>query len=71
VAFTVVAYLGAVLGAALSWPSWVLDVFAFTHLAWVPADPWAATSGSVMAATGIAMAVLGFVLFRRRDVVGS
>ena len=42
VAVSVVGYVLALLGPALSWPQWLLDLSPFTHLALVPADPWAA-----------------------------
>lgn len=71
VALTVVAYVLALLGPALKWPSWVLDLSPFTHLAWVPAVPWAATSGIVMACLGLLLATVGLLAFRRRDLVGS
>jgi len=67
-ALAVVGYVLAMLGPALSWPQWVLDLSPFTHLALVPAEPWAATSGTVMLALGMALAVVGFLGFRRRDV---
>jgi ABC-2 type transport system permease protein len=71
VALAVVTYVLALLGPALKWPSWVLDLSPFTHLAWVPAVPWAATSGIVMACLGLLLATVGLVAFRRRDLVGS
>lgn len=71
VAFITVTFVVSLLGPALEWPMWVLDVSPFTHLAMVPAEPWAATSGIVMTALGLAMGVAGFMGFRRRDVVGG
>jgi ABC-2 type transport system permease protein len=71
VTVTIVGYLLTLLGPALKWPSWLLDVSPWTHLALVPAADWAATSGIVMTALGLAMLVVGIVLFRRRDVVGA
>ena len=68
---TVVGYLVTLLGPALSWPAWVLNVSPFTHLAWVPAVPWAATSGIVMTCLGLLFLGVGLLAFRRRDVVGS
>ena len=65
------SYLLTVLGAALRWPSWVLDLSPFTHLALVPAQPWAAASGLVITAVGLALLVLGLVAFDRRDVVNT
>ncbi|MFZ0324318.1 MAG: hypothetical protein WAN48_09335 [Actinomycetes bacterium] len=71
VTLTVVGYLVTMLGPPLSWPSWLLDLSPFTHLAWVPMVPWAATSGTVMTALGLALGAVGLLAFRRRDVVGG
>jgi len=71
VTVTVVGYVVTLLGPALSWPAWVLNLSPFTHLAWVPAVPWAATSGIVMTCLGLILIGIGFLAFRRRDVVGS
>jgi polyether ionophore transport system permease protein len=70
VTLVLAGYVVTLLGPALEWPSWVLDLSPFTHLAWVPAAPWAATSGVVMAVLGLLFAVGGLVAFQRRDVVG-
>jgi ABC-2 type transport system permease protein len=56
------------LGPALAWPSWVLDLSPFTHLAMVPAEPWAWTAAIVMSGTGVVLAVVGALAFRRRDI---
>jgi ABC-2 type transport system permease protein len=71
VTVTVVGYIVTLLGPALSWPAWVLNLSPFTHLAWVPAVPWAATSGVIMTCLGLLLLGLGLVAFHRRDVVGS
>jgi ABC-2 type transport system permease protein len=71
VTLTVVGYVVTLLGPPLSWPSWLLDLSPFTHLAWVPMAPWAATSGIVMTAAGLALCGIGLLAFRRRDVVGG
>lgn len=65
------AYLLTLLGASLRWPSWLLDLSPFTHLALVPVEPWAATSALVMTAVGVALLVLGGAAFHRRDVVAA
>ena len=65
---TVVLYVLAVLGPALHCPAWVLDLSPFTHLAWVPMTPWAATSGIVMTLVGLVLVVVGLVAFQRRDI---
>jgi ABC-2 type transport system permease protein len=71
VTVAVVGYIVTLLGPALSWPAWVLNLSPFTHLAWVPAAPWAATSGIVMTCLGLVFLGVGLLAFRRRDVVGS
>jgi ABC-2 type transport system permease protein len=68
---TGVSYVLTLLGPALDWPSWVLNLSPFTHLALVPADPWAATSGLVMLGLGAALVALGMVAFDRRDITGA
>jgi ABC-2 type transport system permease protein len=67
----VVGYVLAMIGPALDWPQWVLDLSPFTHLALVPAEPWAATGGTVMLVLGILLAAVGFLAFRRRDVTAA
>ena len=71
VTVTVVGYVVTLLGPALSWPSWVMNLSPFTHLALVPAVPWAATAGIVMTCLGLALLGVGLLAFQRRDVVGS
>lgn len=71
VTVTVVGYVLTLVGPALRWPQWVLDLSPFTHLALVPAEPWAATSGTVMAGLGVLAAAAGLVAFRHRDIVGG
>jgi ABC-2 type transport system permease protein len=71
VTVAVVGYLLTLVGPALKWPEWVLDLSPFTHLALVPAEPWAATSGIVMTGLGVVAATVGLVGFRRRDIVGG
>ena len=68
VTLTVVWFVLAMVGPALQWPSWVLDLSPFTHLAWVPMVPWAATSGVVMTVIGLALLFIGLVAFHRRDI---
>ena len=71
VTVTVVGYLLTLLGPALSWPAWLLNLSPFTHLAWVPSVPWAATAGIVMTCVGLVFVGLGLLAFHRRDVIGS
>jgi ABC-2 type transport system permease protein len=71
VTVTVVGYIVTLLGPALSWPAWVLNLSPFTHLAWVPAAPWAATAGIVMTCLGLVFLGVGLLAFQRRDVIGG
>jgi ABC-2 type transport system permease protein len=56
------------LGPALKWPGWVLDLSPFTHLAMVPQQSWAVTAAVVMSAAALALAAVGALAFRRRDL---
>ena len=56
------------LGPALKWPDWALNLSPFTHLAMVPQQPWASTAAVVMIGIGIALAAAGAMTFRRRDL---
>ena len=71
VAVTVVGFVLSMLGPALNWPQWALNLSPFTHLALVPAEPWAATSGIAMTAIGAALAVAGLMTFHRRDLTSG
>jgi ABC-2 type transport system permease protein len=68
VTLVVLGFVLSMLGPALDWPQWVLDLSPFTHLALVPAEPWAVTSGLVMTGLGAALAVVGMAAFHRRDL---
>jgi ABC-2 type transport system permease protein len=71
VAVTLAGFVLSMLGPALDWPQWVLDLSPFTHLALVPAQPWAATSGLVMTGIGLMLALAGLRAFQRRDLTTS
>jgi ABC-2 type transport system permease protein len=71
VAVTVIGYVLTLLGPALSWPGWIIDLSPFSHLAYVPAQPFAATSAIVMALIGCTAAIGGVAAFSRRDIVGA
>lgn len=62
---TFVLYL---LGPALKWPDWALNLSPFTHLAMVPQQGWASTGALVMCGIGLALTAGGSVAFRRRDL---
>jgi polyether ionophore transport system permease protein len=68
VAMAVIGFVASMLGPALHWPQWALDLSPFTHLSLVPAEPWAATSGLVMTVVGCLLAVAGLLMFQRRDI---
>jgi ABC-2 type transport system permease protein len=68
---TVGGYVLTLLGPALSWPGWVVDLSPFTHLAYVPAQPLAVTPAVVMVLIGCAAGACGIAAFRRRDIVGA
>ena len=46
-AVAVIGYVLTLLGPALSWPGWVVDLSPFSHLAYVPEEPLAVTSAVV------------------------
>jgi ABC-2 type transport system permease protein len=64
-------YVLTLLGPALSWPGWVIDLSPFTHLAYVPAQPFAVTSAAVMALLGCTAGACGVAAFSRRDLTGA
>jgi ABC-2 type transport system permease protein len=68
---TVGGYVLTLLGPALSWPGWVIDLSPFTHLAYVPAQPFAVTSAAVMVLIGCTAGACGVVAFSRRDLTGA
>jgi ABC-2 type transport system permease protein len=67
---TVGGYVLSLLGPALSWPGWVMDLSPFTHLAYVPAQPLAVTSAIAMTLMGCTAGLCGVAAFSRRDLVG-
>jgi ABC-2 type transport system permease protein len=64
-------YVLTLLGPALSCPGWVIDLSPFTHLAYVPAQPFAVTSAAVMALVGCTAGACGVAAFSRRDLTGA
>jgi ABC-2 type transport system permease protein len=71
VCITVVGYVMSLLGPALRWPQWVLDLSPFTHLRMVPAQPWAATAGLTMLLLAAGSLAVGSWSFRRRDLTNA
>lgn len=68
VSTSVLAYLLPTVGRALGLPIWVRDLSPFQHLAVVPVDPYAWTSGVVMLAGAAALMTIGVLRFVRRDI---
>jgi ABC-2 type transport system permease protein len=71
VTVTVTAYLVQLIGPALDWPRWLLDLSPFHHLAQVPAQSFAPLAAAVMVLLGALAVTGGMVAFARRDVMGD
>jgi polyether ionophore transport system permease protein len=71
VTLVVVSYLLHVVGPPLELPGWLLDLSAFHHLAYVPAQPFALAEATCLVAIGVAAAATGVVAFRARDLRGA
>lgn len=67
-AVAVAGFVLYLLGPALKWPGWVLDLSPFTHLAMVPQEAWAVPAAVVLSTVAVALAAAGAVAFRRRDL---
>lgn len=67
-AVVVGAFVLYLLGPALKWPDWALNLSPFTHLTMVPQQAWASTAALVMCGIGLALAAVGAMAFRRRDL---
>jgi ABC-2 type transport system permease protein len=63
-------YLLLVLAQTFRWPSWVVDVSPFAHLAAVPAEPVDVGGAVGMLAVALLLAVLGVYGYARRDLRG-
>lgn len=61
-------YMVELLGPALSWPTWVLDLSPYHHLALVPAETAAWAALVVMLCIAAACGALGLLAYRRRDL---
>jgi ABC-2 type transport system permease protein len=64
------AFVWETLGGLLEAPEWLLDVSPFHQVALVPAEPFEATSASVMLVLGLVAATAASAVFRRRDLTG-
>ena len=61
-------YLVELMGPALSWPTWVVDLSPYHHLSLVPVESAAGAAIAVMAAIAVAAAGLGLFAYARRDL---
>ena len=68
VSLVVAGYLLPVIGGPLELPDLVIDLSPFHHLAYVPAQPFAAAPAAWMIAIGVVAAVAGVAVFHRRDL---
>lgn len=67
VSLTVAAYILSLLGPALAWPQWVVDLSPFSHLTLVPVEPFALGPALWMSGLGVVAGAIGLVAFGRRD----
>ena len=61
-------YMVELIGPALSWPAWVLNLSPNHHLALVPAESAAWTALVVLLCIAVACSVAGLLAYRRRDL---
>jgi len=71
VTFAVAAYLLDTFGGALDWPSPVLALSPFHHLARLPGAPMTALAAVVLTGLGFVAASAGIAAFARRDLRGA
>ena len=71
VTLAVLGYLLDTFGTALDWPTAVLTLSPFHHLARLPGHPMTLTAVLVMTAIGVAAAAAGIAAFARRDLRGG
>ncbi|CAN5137632.1 exporter of polyketide antibiotics [soil metagenome] len=67
----VLAYVLQIVGPALDWPEAVVAVSPFRHLAQVPVESFEPGSTVALLAIGVVAAVIGTIVFERRDLVGA
>ena len=65
----VLSFLWQAVGALLGAPSWLVGLSPFEHVGLVPAESFRAVDAVVMIGIGVAAAVAGLALFRRRDLI--
>lgn len=61
-------YLVDLIGPALSWPTWLVDLSPYHHLALVPAEPAAWTPLAVILGIGLVAGAAGLAAYARRDL---
>lgn len=61
-------YLVDLIGPALSWPTWLVDLSPYHHLALVPAEPAAWTPLAVVLGIGLVAGAAGLAAYARRDL---
>ena len=67
----VLAYVLQIVGPALDRPEAVVAVSPFRHLTLVPVESFEPGSTAVLLVIGVVAAVIGTVMFERRDLVGA
>lgn len=71
VTLAVVTYVMELMGPALRFPAWLMDVSPFHHVPPVPAEPFAPWPAVALTVLGLLAAGLGVVFFERRDLAGD
>ncbi|MST34319.1 hypothetical protein GHK86_16520 [Acidimicrobiaceae bacterium USS-CC1] len=61
-------YLVDLIGPALSWPTWLVDLSPYHHLALVPAEPAAWAPLAVILGIGLVAGAVGLAAYARRDL---
>jgi polyether ionophore transport system permease protein len=65
------AFVWELFGALLAAPPWLLGVSPFHHVGLIPAQPFRPAAAAAMLGIGVASALAGIGLFRRRDLAGA
>lgn len=65
------SYLLESFGTALHWPTSVLSLSPFHHLARLPGQPMTLSAVVVMSAVGVGAAAVGIIAFTRRDLANA
>lgn len=64
-------YVVELIGPALEWPSWVMNLSPFHHLALVPAESFLVIPALALVSLAVLAAAIGVVAFDRRDLVAD